>query len=109
MSDRIKKLEKRLREHISSWAVSHAGDFPALVLITIQSIRISKDLSHAKIAISCAQDANESVQCLNENAPAIRHYLSKKLSLPRVPKLYFVIDQLHAQLMKAQAVINKHQ
>lgn len=108
MTSRILKLEKRIGQLISEWAVLHAREFPELIVITLQSIHLSKDLSLAKILISSVQHTEEACDTLNHQARNIRTLLSQKMNLKKVPKLIFGIDPLHVQQVKAQNVIDKH-
>jgi ribosome-binding factor A len=109
MTDRITKLEKRIGQLVSEWAVLHSREFPELTVITLQKINLSKDLSFAKIFISSVQDTEKACETLNDQSSELRTLLSQKMNLKKVPKLAFSIDPLHLQLTKAQNVLDKHQ
>jgi ribosome-binding factor A len=108
MTNRILKLEKRIGQLISEWAVLHAPEFPELTVITLQRISLAKDLSFVKIHISSVKDTEKACETLNQQAHELRKLLSQKMNLKKVPKLAFAIDPIHMQWQKAQDVIDKH-
>ena len=109
MTNRITKLEKRIGQLVSEWAVLHSRECPELTVITLQKISLAKDLSFAKIYISSVHDTQKACDTLNKRSSDLRTLLSQKMNLKKVPKLAFLIDPLHAQLSKAQDVLDKHQ
>ena len=64
--------------------------------ISITKIEISPDLYYCKIYISCSVDEekkNHLIECLNNSKSFIRHKLSQRIEMRRVPELTFKIDK----------------
>ncbi len=69
---------------------------PRVGLITIQSVDVSLDYSHAKIFFTQLGEAKDSVTCsdaLNHAAGFLRHHLAERLGMRTMPALRFVYDE----------------
>ena len=70
---------------------------PRLKRITIQEVRVSRDLSHAKVYYTCFpldEDAAEQTRLLNGRlAGFLRSELAHRVRLRTVPQLRFVHDE----------------
>jgi ribosome-binding factor A len=70
---------------------------PRLKLITLQEVRVSRDLSHAKVYFTCFpadEDWREQQRLLNGRlAGFLRHELALRVRLRTVPELHFVHDE----------------
>ncbi|AKC31836.1 ribosome-binding factor A RbfA [Candidatus Pantoea carbekii] len=67
------------------------------IMITVSGVEISRDLSYAKIFITCLNEENhkdiqDTVNALKEASSYIRMLLSKIIKLRTVPKLTFFYD-----------------
>jgi len=107
-NSRIDKLQIRISEHVSTWIVQNMSSDANLLVTTIQSVQIAKDLSFAKVFITCANDADSACQVLNEKKKAIRQYLSIKMTLKKVPELTFLIDHKFAALQRINNMFDKN-
>jgi len=68
---------------------------PRLEKITFTEVRVSRDLSHARVFYSCLQpdmDRKLLEQALGEGSGQIRSLLSREMRLRRVPELHFEYD-----------------
>ena len=68
---------------------------PRIKKSTVSAVKVSRDLSHAKVYISLL-DETEQEMCLkhlNNAAGFFRTELSKKMTLRVVPKLRFIYDE----------------
>jgi ribosome-binding factor A len=68
---------------------------PRLEKVTFTEVRVSRDLSHARVFYSCLQpdmDRDLLQQALSEGAGQIRSLLSRDMRLRRVPELHFEFD-----------------
>jgi len=68
---------------------------PRVGLVTLTQVEVSRDLSHAKVYVSCLGDTESterSVRSLQHAAAFLRRLLAKTLSLRSVPQLEFVYD-----------------
>lgn len=71
-------------------------------MITVTAVKMSRDLSHAKVYITSLNQTADAVEeaevkrtlaMLDELKPALRHQLGKQVKLRIVPDLNFVYDQ----------------
>jgi ribosome-binding factor A len=69
---------------------------PRVAAITLQEVRVSRDLAHAKVFFTCFpldEDYGEQAQLLNHRlARFLRRELAHRLRLRTVPELHFVHD-----------------
>jgi len=70
---------------------------PRLKLLTVQEIRVTRDLSHAKVYFTCFpvdSDGVEQARLLNGKlAGFLRRALARRARLRTVPQLHFVHDE----------------
>ena len=82
-----------------------------LGLVTIQEVRVTRDLAHAKVyftLLSSDFDHRQATIHLNEAAPYLRHLLGSSLrSLRSVPELHFVYDESVERGMHLDALIDR--
>jgi ribosome-binding factor A len=90
---------------------------PRFKLITLQEIRVSRDLAHAKVYFTCFPvDAGGSEQALLLNgslAGFLRRALARRARLRTVPQLHFVHDESisrgeHLSNLIEEAVASEH-
>lgn len=81
--------------------IQRTKDNPLFTEVTVTHVRISPDLSHAKIFITVfnKENLNNTLNALNESAGFFQHILSQKVNLRITPKLHFVYDEsiIHGQ------------
>jgi ribosome-binding factor A len=96
MSTRQNKVAKQIQKDIAEILQQHAKSFAHGKMLTVTSVRITPDLSLAKIFISVfpSDNGNEYVQNLNENINIYRNDLGKRLrhQLRKMPELIFNLD-----------------
>ena len=71
-------------------------DDPRLGMVTIQAVKVVRDLSHAKVFFTFlggTLDSRGTAHILNEAAPYFRHELGRRIKLRSVPELRFVHDE----------------
>ncbi|WP_133127564.1 30S ribosome-binding factor RbfA [Legionella nagasakiensis] len=62
--------------------------------ITLSAVKVSKDLSHAKVYFTALNDdPNQTAMILNTAAGYLRTILAKTVKLRTVPQLQFVYDE----------------
>jgi ribosome-binding factor A len=63
-------------------------------LVTITAVKISKDLSFAKIYITLHNEHEQTkiLNLLNKNAKTFRYLLAQRVQLRRLPELHFYYD-----------------
>ena len=78
--------------------------------ISITQVHVSKDMSFAKVWISCKDDVDKVVLGCKKKAGLFRDILSKTIVARKVPKLYFVADYTADDAQKIEDLIsNAHE
>jgi len=94
--DRTERIGAELRRDIAEVIRSEVND-PRLKLVTIQEVRVSRDLAHAKVYFTCFpmdDGGGEQVRLLNGRlAGFLRGQLARRLRTRTVPQLHFVHDE----------------
>ena len=77
--------------------------------VTITCLRMSPDLSHAKVFITILDETkiSETLAALNKAAKFLQCLLFKQVSIRGVPKLHFVYDESITRGRKLSALIDK--
>jgi len=82
---------------------------PALGMVTVSSVEVSKDLAVAKTYVSFL-GARETPQCcikkLTEWIPQIRHLLGRRVRMRVMPELRFVHDDSIERGMRMDALLD---
>ena len=93
--DRTERVGAELMRELSQVLRDEVKD-PRLAAITVQEVRVARDLSHAKVFFTCfpADDCGaEQVRLLNGRlAGFLRHALAQRVRLRQMPALHFVLD-----------------
>jgi ribosome-binding factor A len=91
---RIDRLGAEMRRELAD-ILRHAVRDPRLGMITVQEVRISRDLSHAKVYFTClGADARDTGRLLNHSlAGFLRHELAHRIRARSTPQLHFVYDE----------------
>lgn len=85
-------------------------DDSRLGMITIQEVRVARDLSHAKVYFTVlGGEANEkeTAKALNEAAGFLRHELGRRVRIRTLPKLKFIYDESVKHGMRLSALIEQ--
>jgi len=82
---------------------------PRVGMVTIQEVRVSRDLSHAKVFFTVldSKERKQTEQVLIKAAPFLRRRLADRLPLRSVPELHFVYDKSVAEGMRLSALIEQ--
>ena len=82
---------------------------PRLSEVTIQEVRVTRDLSHAKVYFTLLDkdDAKYFVQILGRAAGYLRRRLGQVMKLRAVPELHFVYDSSIEDGQRLSALIDK--
>ncbi len=94
--ERTERIGAELRRALAEVLREEVKD-PRLRRITLQEVRVSRDLAHAKVFFTCFpmdEDVKEQAQLLNGRlAGFLRHELGRRTRLRTVPLLAFVHDE----------------
>lgn len=95
-STRQQKVASQIQQDMSSMFVKEAAGLIYGSMVTVSAVRMSPDLSLARVYISVFPFANaqQVIKKLKENVPFLRHELGKKVrnQLRIVPEIAFFID-----------------
>jgi ribosome-binding factor A len=103
--DRVGAL---MRRELASLIREQLRD-PRVGMVTIQEVRASRDLSHAKVFYTVleSKERQQTEQVLIKAAPFLRRRLAERLPLRSVPELHFVYDKSVAEGMRLSALIEQ--
>jgi ribosome-binding factor A len=90
---RTDRLGSELRRELAVILRDEVKD-PRLGQVTVQEVRITRDLAHAKVYFTCAEaDAKATEQLLNKHlAGFLRHELAQRVRARGMPQLHFQYD-----------------
>jgi ribosome-binding factor A len=91
---RTDRVGDQIKMEVADILIKKAKD-PRIGMVTILSVDVSPDLSHAKVYISLPESANEKAALtgLKNAAGFVRSELSRRLPLKRVPDISFLVDE----------------
>ncbi|MGE5153465.1 MAG: 30S ribosome-binding factor RbfA [Bdellovibrio bacteriovorus] len=94
--DRTERIGAELKRELYQVLRDEVRD-PRLASLTVQEVRVARDLSHAKVFFTCfPEDENgrEQERLLNGRlAGFLRHALAQRVRLRAMPQLHFVHDE----------------
>jgi len=95
MHSRPERLGDQVRAELSALLQRSIRD-PAVRLVTLTHVRMSRDLQHARVYYTTLGDAatrRETARGLRRAAPFLRGQLGRRIRVRRVPELTFVYDE----------------
>ena len=88
MVDRMDKINELIKQEVSVLILQIVPD----EIISVTEVKVSKDLSYAKIWISSLKNTEDAVKKCQSEASGMQKELAGKIIMRRVPKLHFVAD-----------------
>lgn len=109
---RTERVSQQLHKEVASILQNEykhrVGDTP---LITVSGVDVSRDLSHAKIYVTCYTQSDESNQTqikqLNEFKGFIRSFLAKRMRMRAVPAIQFFSDVSITEGMRISNLVSQ--
>jgi ribosome-binding factor A len=95
LSHRVERIAEQIREELSQMLATEVRD-PGVGLVTITRVKVTADLSLARVywtALAERKERKDTAQALERAAPFVRHLLSQRLTLRRVPEVKFQYDE----------------
>jgi ribosome-binding factor A len=91
---RSERLGAELQRELAEVLRDEVKD-PRVGMVTIQEVRVSRDLSYAKVFFTCmSDDAKATQQLLNRSlAGFLRYELARRVRLRVMPQLNFIYDE----------------
>ena len=82
---------------------------PRLNRVTIQEVRVVRDLSHARVffTVMDRDQARKTEQALNKAAGFLRHELGRRVVMRTVPQLHFEYDHSLEDGLRLSALIDR--
>ena len=99
-SDYVREISKIIRDEV---------DDESIKAITVTYVRVTEDLSYAKVYITTLLEdkKNTILEQLNKAAPFIRTHLADRVKLRHTPELEFVYDDSISYGEKIENIIDK--
>lgn len=93
MANKQERIATVIRKNIAD-IIQFELHNPHLGFVTIPEVRVSKDLSYAKVYVSFIkkEEVGEGLKTLEHSKGFIRSSLAKKMDTRRIPELIFVLD-----------------
>jgi ribosome-binding factor A len=95
MTQRTDRIDELLRQEIGELLGREIAD-PAIGFVTVTRVETSPDLAHARVWVSLIGQRGErraSLSALRRAMPYIRHQLSDRVRLRRIPDLHVELDE----------------
>ena len=107
---RVGRLEEQLRMELSEIIERELQD-PRISLVTVTSVKISPDLSLARVFVTVlggAEERKRALQGLKSGAGYVKRSLSKRLHhLRRIPDIVFNYDETIEKDARIEELFNK--
>jgi len=98
-----------LIQHEVAVLIQREIELPQGGMITVSAVRVTPDLSHAKIFFTILGEADTAkvTAMLNDAAPHLRHLLGKRVTLKKLPRLHFTFDASVVDGARLSALIDE--
>ena len=109
MSLRLKRIESLMLKELSNIIAFELKD-PNVGFITISEVKVTSDLSYAKVYVSflVKQKRNEEgLKTLEKAKGFLRSELAKRMDLRKMPELQFILDKSLENGRRIEAIIDK--
>lgn len=107
LSHRVERIAEQIREELGQMLATEVRD-PGVGLITITRVKLTADLSMARMywtVMSEGKERADTAKALARTAPFLRHLLSQRLTLRRVPEIIFQYDESVAAQDRIERII----
>jgi ribosome-binding factor A len=107
LSHRVERIAEQIREELSQMLATEVSD-PRTGLVTITRVKVTGDLSLARAYWTLIGDRAErdrTEKALARAAPFVRHLLSGRMSLRRVPEVQFLFDEATAAQERVEQIL----
>ena len=101
---RTDKLDSLLQKEISS-IIEFDLNNPEIGFVTVSEVRVSPDLSKAKVYVSFF-GKNYEIAALKKSKGFIKSELAKRIKLRKIPDLEFVVDDTLQKVSRIEKIVN---
>ena len=109
LSHRIERVAEQIREEASQILATEVAD-PGVGLVTVTRVKVTPDLSLARIYWTTMGDTPErkkTQKALARAAAYVRHLLSTRMTLRRSPEVVFIFDQSVAAQDRVEQILQE--
>src|SRR5262245_10729252 len=109
LSHRVERIAEQIREEVSQILSAEVSD-PGIGLITVTRVKVTPDLSLARVYWTSMGDAaqrKQTAKALARAASFVRHLLSSRLTLRRSPEVQFLFDQSVAAQDRVEQILQE--
>lgn len=106
--NRTDRIADVIQKEIATIILQEMKD-PRVGLLTILSVKVSKDLNYAKIYVSVMQEehAKETLDALNKASGFLRAQLAKRIQIRVMPNLTFLYDDTTIKANRLSKLIDE--
>jgi ribosome-binding factor A len=107
LSHRVERVAEQIREEVSQILSTEVAD-PGVGLVTVTRVKVSPDLSLARIYWTILGDTaqrKQTAKALSRAAGFVRHLLSERITLRRSPEVAFLFDQSVAAQDRVEQIL----
>jgi ribosome-binding factor A len=109
LSHRTERVAEQIREEVSQILSTEVAD-PGIGLVTVSRVKVTPDLSLARIYWTIIGDDAErrkTQKALGRAAAYVRHLLSTRMSLRRSPEVQFIYDRSVAAQERVEEILQQ--
>jgi len=109
LSHRVERIAEQIREEVSQILSTEVSD-PGVGLVTVTRVKVTPDLSLARIywtAMGDAAQRKQTAKALSRAASYVRHLLSARMTLRRSPEVQFLFDQSVAAQDRVEQILRE--
>ncbi len=106
---RSARVAQQIQRELGELLGREAGD-PRLHGVTVQGVRVSRDLAHAKVYVSFlapGEDAEELLTALHHAGGFLRSELAQRMRMRVMPHLRFIHDDTQERGERLEALIDQ--
>ncbi len=106
-ADRVADL---LKEEVANMLLFEIKDPRVQGLVTVVSVKVTKDLRHADFFVSITggdQEEKEAMKGLSKASGFIRRSLGRRIRMRRVPELHFKLDETFKEQERLERLFRK--
>ena len=109
LSHRVERVAAQIREEVSQILSTEVAD-PGIGLVTVTRVKVSPDLSLARVYWTMMGDTKQrkdTAKALARAAAYVRHLLSSRMSLRRSPEVTFMFGHSVAAQDRVEQILNE--
>lgn len=107
---RTERVSQQIQKEVAVIIQREIKD-PRVGMVTVSSVEVSRDLSYAKVFVTCYnvddQQSQQAIQILNEAGGFIRSLLGKRIRARVMPQLRFVLDSSLMEGMRLSNLVDE--